>query len=188
MPNAGFSYGLWTQKTIGYGSGLWGMRNLPMSNLPRLSTPSASCLLDWRPSRQERMCLWLLTGLAAFSLLRCDLPAALAWPAAGLALLGGGCTLRHSARCTPREFVLTPDLNTCRLDGEPLSQLDLRWRGPLLFVRFKHPAQCRWRHLVFWPDTLPAAKRRELRLLNPMLYRTMSPRPSRQQQAATQET
>jgi len=157
-----------------------------MPDSPRLSTPSASCRLDWRPSRQERMCLWLLTGLAAFSLLHCDLPAALAWPAAGLALLGGGYTLRHSARRTPREFVLTPDLTTCRLDGKPLSQLDLRWRGPLLFVRFKQPPQRRWRHLVFWPDTLPAAKRRELRLLSPALHRAVSPRPSKQQQAAVQ--
>jgi len=138
-----------------------------MSNWPRLSTPSASCRLDWRPSRQERMCLWLLTSLAAFSLLHCDLPAALAWPAAAVTAIVGIWRLRRSARRRGCECLIAHDLAACRLDGQPVSRLELRWRGPLLFVRWKHPAQRRWQHLVFWPDTLPAAQRRELRLAAP---------------------
>jgi len=110
-----------------------------------------------------------MTGLAAFSLLHCDLPAALAWPAAGMALMIGGLTLWRRANRAAREFLFTANLSACRLDGQPLSHLDLRWRGPLLFVRWKQPMQRRWRHVVFWPDTLPADKRRELRLSAPVV-------------------
>jgi len=139
-----------------------------MPNSPRLSTPSANCCLEWRPSRQEQAALLLLSVLGACSLLNCDLPAALAWPAAGVAILLGGLSLRQNTKRSPREFLISPDIKACRLDGQPLSQLDLRWRGPLLFIRWKHPAQRRWRHAVFWPDTLPAARRRELRLAAPV--------------------
>jgi len=139
-----------------------------MPTSPRLSTSSASCRLEWRPSRQERAALLLLTVLGAFSLLNCDLPASLAWPAAGLAAVLGARSLRQSGKRPPREFLIAQGINACRLDGKPLSQLDLRWRGPLLFIRWKHPAQRRWHHAVFWPDTLPAIRRRELRLAAPV--------------------
>jgi len=139
-----------------------------MPNSPRSSTPSASCRLEWRPSRQERAALLLLSVLGAFSLLQCDLPAALAWPAAGIAVVLGGWSLHQSGKRPPREFLIAPDINACRQGGQPLSQLDLRWRGPLLFIRWQHPAQRRWHHAVFWPDTLPATRRRELRLAAPV--------------------
>jgi len=100
-------------------------------------------------------------------LLNCDLPSAWAWPAAIAALALGSWSLWRHARQPPREFLIASDINACRQGGAPLSHLDLRWRGPLLFIRWKHPAQRRWHHAVFWPDTLPAAKRRELRLAVP---------------------
>jgi len=140
-----------------------------MPNSPRSSTPSASCRLEWRPSRQERACLLLLTVLGAYSLLNCDLPASLAWPAAGIAVAWGIRCIHQSGKRPPRECLIAPDITTCRLDGQPLSHLDLRWRGPLLFMRWKHPTQRRWHHAVFWPDTLSAAKRRELRLSAPVV-------------------
>jgi len=138
-----------------------------MPTSPRLSTLSPNCRLEWRPSRQERTALLLLSVLGACSLLNCDLPASLAWLAAGVAVAWGLHCLRQSGKRLSREFLIAPDIKACRLDGQPLSQLDLRWRGPLLFVRWKHPAQRRWHHAVFWPDTLPAGKRRELRLAAP---------------------
>jgi len=143
-----------------------------MPNSPRLSTSSVNCRLEWRPSRQERAALLLLALLGAFSLLNCDLPTSLAWPAAGIAVVLGGWSLRQSGKRPPREFLIAPDLNACRLNGTPLSHLDLRWRGPLLFVRWKHLTQRRWQHAVFWPDTLPAAKRRELKLTMPITSRS----------------
>jgi len=138
-----------------------------MPNSPRLSTPSPNCRLEWRPSRHEQAALLLLTVLGACALLNCDLPAALAWPAAALAVAWGLHCFRKSGKRPPREWLIAPDINACRLDGQPLSRLDLRWRGPLLFVRWKHPAQRRWQYVVFWPDTLPAARRRGLRLAAP---------------------
>jgi len=146
-----------------------------MPNSPRLSTSSASCRLEWRPSRQERAALLLLTGLGVFSLLQCDLPLALAWPAALVAFAVGGRRLWQQGKRPPREFLIAQDINACRLDGQALSQLDLRWRGPLLFVRWQHPAQRRWHHAVFWPDTLPAARRRELRLAMPAAPSILTP-------------
>jgi len=140
-----------------------------MPNLPHWSKSSATCRLEWRPSRQERASLAVLALLAALSLLQCDLPAVWAWPAAVTAIGFGGLRLRQSRRRPTHEFLIAPDLSACRLDGQPLSQLDLRWRGPLLFVRWKRPTQRRWRHIVFWPDILPASKRRELRLLAPVI-------------------
>jgi len=140
-----------------------------MPNSPRLLTPSARCRLEWRPSRQERACVLLLTLLAAVSLLRCDLPLPLAWPAAVAAIvLGSLCAWRSGTR-RARGFELTHDIAACRMDGQPVTHLELRWRGPLLFVRFKSMANRRWQHLVFWPDTLPADKRRELRLVVPSI-------------------
>jgi len=173
-PNAGFSYGFWIQKTIGCGPGAWDMRCPKMPDLLPLSKSSASCHLEWRPSRQERGCLWLLTLLGACSLLQCDLPLSLAWPAALVALgMGGFWLWRHRVQ-PPRECLIALDLAACRIDGEPVSRLDLRWRGPLLFMRWKHLAQRRWQHAVFWPDTLPVAKRRELRLAIPAVLTSIT--------------
>jgi len=109
----------------------------------------------------------VLVLLGAGSLLNCDLPSSLAWPAAGMAIAWGCYCLWQSGRRPRREFLIASDLSACRFDGQPLSQLALCWRGPLLFVRWKQPAQRRWRHVVFWPDTLCADKRRELRLAAP---------------------
>jgi len=145
-----------------------------MPNSLRSSTLSANCRLEWRSSRQERAALGLLSVLGACSLLQCDLPAAWAWPAAGLALVWGGYCLWMHGKQSCREFLICPDIEACRIGGQPPSRLDLRWRGPLLFIRWKHPAQRRWHHAVFWPDTLPAAKRRELRLAVPAVLTSIT--------------
>jgi len=138
-----------------------------MPNLPPSSTPSPACRLEWRPSRQELAALLALTLLAAFALLHCDLPPALAWPGAGMAVVSGAVSLWRNARRPRRDFVLARALAECRVDGEPVSRLQLRWRGALLFLRWQYPGQRRWRHAVFWPDTLTASQRRDLRLIAP---------------------
>jgi toxin CptA len=49
------------------------------------------------------------------------------------------------------------------LDGQPIDNVRLQWRGPLAFL-FWRDRQGRPQRLSWWPDTLPAASRRELRL------------------------
>ena len=44
-----------------------------------------------------------------------------------------------------------------------MASLHVRWRGPLAFLRRRDP-DGRVQRLVFWPDTLPVAARRELKL------------------------
>ncbi|MDQ3617279.1 MAG: hypothetical protein M3374_00895, partial [Pseudomonadota bacterium] len=44
-----------------------------------------------------------------------------------------------------------------------VSGFEVHWRGPLAFARWRDSQGARqW--LVWWPDTLPAGPRRELRL------------------------
>ena len=48
-------------------------------------------------------------------------------------------------------------------EGQPIHEVQLQWRGPLAFLCWRDRAGQRQR-LVWWPDTLPATRRRELRL------------------------
>ena len=52
------------------------------------------------------------------------------------------------------------------LDGVPLADAALAWRGPLAFLRWRDAAGRRGR-LAWWPDTLPPAERRVLKLWSP---------------------
>ncbi len=128
------------------------------------SVPEAR--IEWRPSR------WLLTAilalgvLAACSLLASEMPRAAAWPAA-LAALGYGVWLfRREARQPARSFVFRGDAAPVRVDGEPATDFELQWRGPLAFASWRGPRGRRCR-CAWWPDTLPPARRRELRLAAP---------------------
>ena len=107
--------------------------------------------------------LWALSLLAPFSLLASDMPRAFAWPLAALVAIVGIVDAGRHARA-PRVALAIPGGHaqaTC--DGQPMQDLRIDWRGPLAFLRWRDPAG-RTRHLVFWPDTLPATSRRELRL------------------------
>ena len=50
-----------------------------------------------------------------------------------------------------------------RVDGEPMHEAHLQWRGPLAFLAWRDAAG-RHGHLAWWPDTLDTGARRELRL------------------------
>ncbi len=107
--------------------------------------------------------LGALSLLAPFSLLASDMPRAFAWPLAALVAVVGIVDAGRHARA-PRAALVIPGGHgqpTC--DGQPMQALDIAWRGPLAFLRWRDPAG-QARRLVFWPDTLPAASRRELRL------------------------
>src|SRR3546814_14715060 len=65
--------------------------------------------------------------------------------------------------CASDLFGFGPALEMASLDGQTLAAATLRWRGPLAFLRWRDAGgQGGW--LVWWPDTLPAAARRVLRI------------------------
>ena len=148
-----------------------------MPNSTRLSAASAHCLppdpgafhgsarIAWRPSRWLDGAITLLGASAACALLASDLPARLAWPAAACAWVYAAWLLRREHRRSPQAFVFRPGAAPL-VDGEAAADFRLHWRGPLAFACWCD-AQGRRQHRVWWPDTLPAPRRRELRLAAP---------------------
>ena len=128
------------------------------------STPSSSgsaVSIDWRPSRWVVATLWCFGPLGALSLLVLDLPSVVAWPAAFLVVIAGWRAARRDAGRTPLA-VAWPCKGPPSIDGTPLARARLQWRGPLAFLQWREGG--RLRALSWWPDTLPPAARRELRL------------------------
>ncbi|MDR6992612.1 hypothetical protein [Luteimonas sp. 3794] len=64
-------------------------------------------------------------------------------------------------RAPIRELIIDA-AGTVHLDGVVLETPQLEWRGPMAVLRWRDGR--RRRHLLWWPDTLPPAARRELRL------------------------
>jgi toxin CptA len=127
------------------------------------SSASVSCRLDWRPSRWLIGALLLLAVLASVSIMASDMPQMTAWPLAIIALAYGGWQARAESRKRHREFVFPGNDLPVMLDGRPVEAVVVQWRGPLAFVSWRGRGGRRER-LAWWPDTLSAARRRELRL------------------------
>ncbi|MGN6513577.1 MAG: hypothetical protein ACTHKZ_08425 [Lysobacteraceae bacterium] len=100
---------------------------------------------------------------AASSLLASEMPGGLAWPLAAFAA-ARGAWLAHRHRRQPARVLCWVAGRPPELDGAPLSAAVLHWRGPLAFLRWRD-ASGRMRRLAWWPDTLPQAARRELKLV-----------------------
>ncbi len=132
-----------------------------MPHSTRWSDTSAPCRLDWRPSRWLVAALAIGGALAGFAVLVSELPRGVAWPLALGALLYGAWRAWQQARTPPQHFVWSAGQITC--DGQPIAAVVVQWRGPLAFVRWRDGAG-RLHHRSWWPDTLPATQRRELRL------------------------
>ena len=133
-----------------------------MPNCRRSSPGSAPCRLEWRPSRWLLAALLVLAVLAPLSVLGSELPRVLAWPLA-LAAAGRGLQLaRREAGRAPHWLVLGA-AGQDTLDDRPLTRCEITWRGPLAFVH-AIDRDGRRQRLVWWPDTLSASQRRELRL------------------------
>jgi len=134
-----------------------------MTRSHRLSNVSVSCRLEWRPSRWVIGALLALGMLAAFSVLASGMPRSAAWPLSVAALAYGAWRARREWRL-PRHGLLFPGNDfPVTLDGQAIDNVELQWRGPMAFLLWQdrrgRPARLSW-----WPDTLPAARRRELRL------------------------
>ena len=105
----------------------------------------------------------MLGLLSACSLLASDLPPMAAWPLAFAAVGLGGWLARREHRRPSRQLLWPVGDAPVTLDGECLHHARLQWRGPLAFLDWRTRDGHRG-HLDWWPDTLSAAQRRELRL------------------------
>jgi len=107
--------------------------------------------------------LILLTCLAVLALWRSALPAAWALPASLAAIAIGGAQWRREGRVAPVSIVLAWEGGAHTVDGGPVSRLRVQWIGPLVCLSWRDGGGGGDRR-VFWPDNLPPALRRELRL------------------------
>jgi toxin CptA len=134
-----------------------------MTHSHRLSSGSVSCRLEWRPSRWVVAALLLLGVFAAFSVLVSAMPRPMAWPLAVSALACGLWRARLEWFLPGHELFFPGNELPVMLDGSPIDNVRLLWRGPLAFLRWQD-RQGRTMRLSWWPDSLSAERRRELRL------------------------
>lgn len=107
--------------------------------------------------------LLALTLFAPLAVLQSELPRVIAWPLC-MAALGYGAWLTRREWSQPMRVLVVPTgVDPVTLDGRVLDHVLVQWRGPLAFLRWRED-QMRAGHLAWWPDTLPAARRRELKL------------------------
>lgn len=126
------------------------------------STTSAPFRCEWRPSRWLTCALLGLAVLAAISIVNCILEPGHAWPL-GVCVLGWGLLqTRAEARKRCRNILIPSPPSLPCIDAEPVERIELLERGPLLVLRWWLGK--RRQQLLFWPDTLSRAQRRELRL------------------------
>lgn len=142
-----------------------------MTHSIRSSSTSAPCRpptealggrLDWRPSRWVIAALGAIGLLGALAIFGSDMPRLLAWPLALAAAGHAAWSARRESRRPHCQLVWPMDAEPM-IDGQILQHAQLRWRGPLAFLRWRDDAGRR-HHLAWWPDTLPPRARRELRL------------------------
>lgn len=146
-----------------------------MPNSPDLSIASAPYLppfeafggrLQWRPSRRLSTALAVMGLLAGVSVFVSEMPPVGSVPLALLAVVEGMRQARCELSRSVRWLVAGAGVGAT-IDGRPVSELTVQWRGPLAFVRYRD-ADRRWRRLAWWPDTLDSRGRRELRLAVPV--------------------
>ena len=128
----------------------------------RSSNASAPSRFELRASRWPIAALLALSALAPLAVLASEMPRAVAWPLALAACATGLWRALVEARRPARLIVVDGDGQTV-VDGTAVSDLRVDWRGPLAFVAWRE-ASGRIARGSFWPDTLDAAGRRELRL------------------------
>ena len=134
-----------------------------MPTSPSWSSTSAICRLEWRPSPALSLALFALGLLAACSVIESEIPRRVDWPLAAVAIAHGARLGVRHRRQPSRGFCWVPG-RPPELDGAPLDAARLHWRGPLAFLRWRDAGGCT-RRLAWWPDVLPRAARRELKLV-----------------------
>lgn len=119
--------------------------------------------LEWRPSRWAIGAQAALALLAPFAVLNSEMPRLAAALLALSACAWGLWSAWRESRRPARHLEFGPGHGDACLDGRVLARASIRWRGPLAFLHWRDAAG-RAGRLAWWPDTLPPAKRRELRL------------------------
>ncbi|MET3148481.1 UNVERIFIED_ORG: toxin CptA [Xanthomonas axonopodis] len=105
----------------------------------------------------------VLVALAVWAVWRSGAPLWLAALLSAYALLAGGRALHQLLRSPVRQLLVPWTQTPASIDDVQVEGLQVRWRGPLAVVSWRRTDGRRER-LHFWPDTLPAPQRRELRL------------------------
>lgn len=134
-----------------------------MVKSPHLLQESAIFRIEWWPSPLCERMLWALALLAPFALWASDLPRAVALLMAPAALAWGVRDARRYAAGQGAVLQIPLGQAPVICAGQPVEQLQVRWRGPLVFMHWQD-AGGRTQRCVFFPDTLDADTRRELRL------------------------
>lgn len=134
-----------------------------MTHSMRWSNISAPCRLEWRPSSWAIAALLTLAMSAPIAVIGSEMPRALAWPLSIVALGYGAWLARREWAQPGRAVVWPPGVEPITINDVPVHDVHLQWRGPLAFLRWRDNDAC-VRRLVWWPDTLPAMQRRELKL------------------------
>ncbi|PPU07851.1 hypothetical protein [Xanthomonas arboricola] len=134
-----------------------------MPPTPHSSPIFAPCRLESRPSRGLVCALGVLNALALWALWRSGVPLGAAVSLSVYVVLTGGRSLWVLLRSPAREVVVPWSETPASVDGEQVQGLQVAWRGPIAVVSWTG-LDARRQRLHFWPDTLPAARRRELRL------------------------
>lgn len=126
-------------------------------------------LVPWRPSRWLAAALVLLGAAGALALGLSALPRLAVWMAAPASLLAGLLLARREWRRPPCALAIDAGGALSLRHGgrdEPAILLSSALRGPLVVVRLR-TAEGRRVAFTWWPDTLPPAARRALRLALP---------------------
>lgn len=121
------------------------------------------------------MTLLALGLLSAFAAIASELPMYVSIPLALFAVVYGGWLAHRELRRPTYGLVIPLNETVARIDGLEMNDLQVQWRGPLAFLRWRCADGQRQR-LHGWPDNLDAAARRELRLAMAARMPARSPR------------
>ena len=168
MPKEGYSYDCSIARTISSGNGAWASTGPPIRSCIPLSRSSSSFLIDWRPSRLLRAVYAVVALLAILSLFLSAVPGTACWLVAAAIALQTFVAIRRLGRA-PAQVLRIADDGTwavLRCAGQPpqlFTKVVLGVRGPLAWLRVRDRAgrTIEWN---WWPDTLAATARRQLRL------------------------
>lgn len=131
------------------------------------SSASSPCRLEWRPSRMLAGALLSLGLLAAMAFWWSDLVRPVA-ALAGLLAIAEGARLARRHLAMPTLEVEWSGPGRCAVLNFPdraqvLDRVRVDFRGPLARLSGRDRSG-RWQRWQWWPDTLPRAARRSLRL------------------------
>ena len=143
-----------------------------MRSSPRSSPASASCRLEWRPSRWPLAALLLLALAAPAAVMASAVPETPRRPLAGLVGLWAlvlarrerqarPCTLEWGGRGRPARLHPAPATAGEASAAIVLRAVQVEFRGPLVRLLARDDAG-HTRRLLWWPDTLPPEARRRL--------------------------